>query len=167
MDFSKLSSNEKMATYASVVLVLAGIISNWGGLLWLSILAGVAALVVIFLPQLSAGSSLPGTKGSLLVALGGVAAAGAVIEILRFMGYFFASLDDYRTWLFAIALVAALVLAWTGWQMFQAEGGKFNVGTAPSGGAAPAAPAASPAAAAPDTAPPAMGGMDDRDDSRV
>jgi hypothetical protein len=146
MDFSKLSANEKMATYASVVLIVAGIISNWGGLLWISILAGVAALVVIFLPQLSRTTNLPGSKGSLLVALGGIAAAGAVIEILRYLAYFFNSLDDYQTWLFLIALVAALVLAWTGWQLFQAEGGKFTVGMASAPATAPPAAPAEPAA---------------------
>jgi hypothetical protein len=155
MDFSKLSANEKMATYSAVVLVLAGIISNWGGLLWLSILAGVAALIVIFLPQMSPTTTLPGSKGSLLVAAGGIAAAGAVIEILRYLSYFFNTLDDWQTWLFLVALVAALALAWAGWQLFQAEGGKFTFGMTGSGsGPAAAAPPAQPTPAAP-PAPPA------------
>jgi hypothetical protein len=155
MDFSKLSANEKMATYAAVVLVIAGIISNWGGLLWLSILAGLAALVVIFLPQMSPTTTLPGSKASLLVAAGGIAAAGAVIEILRYLSYFFNTLGDWQTLLFLVALVAALALAWFGWQMFQAEGGKFNVGMTGGGsGSAAAAPSAQPAPAAP-PAPPA------------
>jgi hypothetical protein len=153
MDFSKLSANEKLATYSAVALVIAGIISNWGGLLWLSILAGLAALVVIFLPQFSPTTSLPGSKGSLLVAIGGIAAAGAVIEILRYLSYFFNTLGDYQTLLFLVALVAALVLAWAGWQLFQAEGGKFTVGmagTAPTPSAAPPAP---PTPAAPPAEP--------------
>ena len=158
MDFGKLSSNEKTAAVAAVVVVLAGIISNWGGLVWLSILAAAAAAVVILLPQLSSSTSLPGSRGSWLVALGAIAAVGMVIEILRFMGYFFNSLDDLQTWLFAIALIASLVLAWVGWQEFQREGGRFNIGTdanrsaasAPSAGtSAPAAPPATSAPAAP------------------
>lgn len=128
MDLSKLSSNEKMAVYGSVVLVLAGIISNWGGLMWLSVLAGVGVLAVVLLPQISPSTKLPGSKGSLLVALGGIAAAGAVIEFLRFISYFFNTLDDYRTWLFAIAAAAAIYLLWLGWKEFQAEGGKFMMG---------------------------------------
>ncbi len=157
MDWSKLSANEKMAVYASAVLVVAGIISNWGGLLWLSIIAALAVLVVVFLPQFSPSTSLPGSKGSLLLILGGIAAVGAVIEILRYLGYFFATLDDYQTWLFAVALVASLVLLWTAWQEFQGEGGKFTIGTA-SGGTTPAAgpppPAEAPAAPPPAAPPP-------------
>jgi hypothetical protein len=159
MDFSKLGPNEKLATYSAVVLVLAGIISNWGGLLWLSILAGLAALVVIFLPQMSPTTTLPGSKGSLLVAAGGIAAAGAVIEILRYLSYFFNTLDDYQTWLFLVALIAALALAWAGWQAFQAEGGKFTMGMSSTGtGTTPPAPPsaqATPAAPPPAAAPPA------------
>jgi hypothetical protein len=138
MDFSKLSSNEKMVTYGAVAVVVAGIISNWGGLLWLSILAAIAALVVVFLPQISASTQLPGSKGSLLVALGGIAAAGAVIEILRYIGYFFDTLGFYQTWLFAIALIGSLVMAWAGWQEFQGEGATFKIGT--SGSARPPSP---------------------------
>jgi hypothetical protein len=153
MNLSKLSSSEKMAVYGAVVLVLAGIVSNWGGLMWLSVLAGIAALVVIFLPQFSPGTKLPGSRGSLLVGLGAIAAGGAVIEFLRFLSYFFNTLDDYQTWLFAIGLIAALVLLWAAWQAFQAEGGKFDVGM--SGGQAAAPPPPAPMAA-----PPAMPSSD-------
>jgi hypothetical protein len=145
MDLSKLSSNEKMAVYSSVVLVLAGIISNWGGLMWLSVLAGVAVLAVVLLPQISPSTKLPGSKGSLLVALGGIAAAGAVIEFLRFISYFFNTLDDYRTWLFAIAAIAAVYLLWLGWKAFQAEGGKFVMGMS-AGASVPPVPMVPPPA---------------------
>jgi hypothetical protein len=150
---SKLSANEKMAVYSAVVLVLAGVISNWGGLMWLSVLAGIAVLAVVFLPQFSPATKLPGSKGSLLVALGGIAAAGAVIEFLRFLSYFFHTLDDYQTWLFAVASIAAVVLLWTGWKEFQAEGGKFQMGM---GGASsvPPVPMVPPPAVPPMAPPP-------------
>lgn len=154
MNLSKLSANEKMAVYSAAVLVLAGIISNWGGLMWLSVLAGIAVLAVVFLPQLSPATKLPGSQGSLLVALGGIAAAGAVIEFLRFLSYFFRTLGDYQTWLFAVALIAALVLLRTGWQAFQAEGGKFQMGTG-GGASVPPVPMVPPPAA-PTAAPPSM-----------
>jgi hypothetical protein len=148
---SKLSANEKIAVYSAVVLILAGVISNWGGLLWLSILAGIAVVAVLFLPQFSPATKLPGSKGSLLVALGGIAAAGAVIEILRYISYFLDTLGDYQTLLFAVALIAAVVLLWTGWKEFQAEGGKFQMGNsaAPAAGSLPPPPASPPAAAPP------------------
>ena len=152
---SKLSANERMAVYSAVVLVLAGVISNWGGLIWLSVLAGIAVLAVLFLPQFSPATKLPGSKGSMLVALGGIAAGGAVIEFLRFLSYFFRTLDDYQTWLFAVALIASVVLLWTAWKEFQAEGGKFQMGM---GGAAsvPPVPMVPPPAAPPASAPPSM-----------
>jgi hypothetical protein len=150
---SKLSANEKMAVYSAVVLVLAGVISNWGGLMWLSVLAGIAVLAVVFMPQFSPATKLPGSKGSLLVALGGIAAAGAAIEFLRFLSYFFHTLDDYQTWLFAVALIAAVVLLWTGWKEFQAEGGKFQMGTTGAAAPTPTPPAGTPPPMAP---PPSM-----------
>ena len=163
MNLSKLSSNEKMAVYSAVVLVVAGIISNWGGLMWLSVLAGVAALAVVFLPQFSPATKLPGSTGSLLVAAGAIAAAGAVIELLRFLSYFFNTLDDYQTWLFAIALIASLGLLWAGWKAFQAEGGKFEIGMA---GAAsvPPVPMVPPPADQPPSAPTSEGGPSGDDD---
>ena len=146
MDFSKLSQNEKLATYGSVAVFLAGLISNWGGLLFLSILAAVGMAAVVFLPQLSAGTSLPGSKGSLMAVLGFVAAGGAVITALQWLGYL-GSFSSLNTITFFVALIGALVMAWAGWQELQSEGGKWILG---SGGArasaSTAAPATTPAA---------------------
>jgi hypothetical protein len=157
MDFSKLSQNDRMASGAAVVVILAGLISNWGGLFWISILAAIVALIVIFLPQVSPNTALPGSKGSLLVASGGVAGLFAVIEILRWLGYIGRNFGDFGTIMFLIAVIAALVLAWTGWQAFQAEGGKFQIGstapptTPPSSSPPPSAP---PPSSPPPSAPP-------------
>jgi len=164
MNFSKLGANEKMAVYSSAVLVLAGIISNWGGLMWLSVLAGIAVLAVVFLPQVSPTTKLPGSTGTLLVSLGAIAAAGAVIEILRYLNYFFNTLDDWQTWMFAIALIAALYLFWTGWQAFKAEGGKFQMGAAAVPPVPMVPPPAAPPAASPPTMPPSDAGPNGDDD---
>jgi hypothetical protein len=157
MDFSKLSSNEKLAIYGSVAVILAGLISNWGGLLFLSILAAVGVAVVVFLPQFSPTTSLPGSKGSLLAALGIIAAAGAVITALQWIGYL-GLLGSLNTIMFYIAVIGSLVMAWAGWQELQSEGGKWVFGTtgSPSTSAAapPPAAAAPPPAAAPQDAPP-------------
>ncbi len=77
MDISKLGQNEKLAVFGSAAVILAGLISNWGGLLFLSILAAFGMLVVVFLPQFSTGTTLPGSKGSLMAALGILAAGYA------------------------------------------------------------------------------------------
>jgi hypothetical protein len=108
------------------------------------------------MPMMSSTTTLPGSKGSWLVALGGIAGAAAVLGLLTVI----AELGDWfefnavRTIFFLIAVVGSLVMAWVGWQEFQAEGGKFNMGMTGSGtGSTPAAPPAPSAQATP--APPA------------
>jgi hypothetical protein len=182
MDFSKLSSNEKLAVYGSVAALVGGVV---GGTLsafgWLAFLAAVAMLAVIFLPQMSPSTTLPGSKGSLMLICGAIAGVIMVLALLTVIGL----LGDYfrvfpvNAIFFLIAVVGGIVMAWAGWQAFQAEGGKFNVGMAspgPSNASAPppappAAPAAPPAApAAPSEPmrtdePTAMGG--DRTDDQT
>ncbi len=153
MDFSKLDQNEKMALYAAIVVFLAGLISNWGGLLWLSVLAALGVAVVVFLPQFAPNTSLPGSRGTLLATLGIVAVGAAVIELLRWIEYTINTLGSFGTLLFLVTLIAAAVMAWAGWQALQREGGKWQFGMAQSS-AAPAAPADS-AAAPPPAEPPA------------
>jgi hypothetical protein len=171
MDFSKLTQNEKMSLYGAAAVVIAGSVSNWGGLLWLSILAGLVAIVVILLPLFSPSTALPGSRGSILLVLGAGAALFAVIELLRYVGYTLGTLDSLGTIAFLISLVASLVMAWFGLQESQAEGGKFQLGSSgaaattappsvgpPSASAAPPPPAAStapaPSGAPPPAAPP-------------
>jgi hypothetical protein len=128
MDLSKLSQNEKLALYGAIAVFLAGIISNWGGLLFLSILAAVGVAIVLLLPQFSPGTSLPGSRGSLLALLGLVAFGGAAIELLRYLGYTLETLGRFSTILFIVALIGAAVMAWAGWQELQREGGKWVLG---------------------------------------
>jgi hypothetical protein len=163
MDLSKLSQNEKLALYGAIAVFLAGLISNWGGLLFLSILAALGVAIVLFLPQLSANTSLPGSRGSLLAVLGLIAFGGAAIELLRYLGYTLETLGRFSTILFIVALIGSAVMAWAGWQELQREGGKWVLGgsSASSSNAPPAPPAAAPAspeppaAATAESAPPA------------
>ena len=148
MDLSKLSQNEKLALYGAVAVFLAGIISNWGGLLFLSILAAVGVVVVLLLPQFSPGTSLPGSRGSLLAVLGLIAFGGAAIELLRYLGYTLETLGRFSTLLFIVALIGSAVMAWAGWQELQREGGKWVLGG--SGAARADAASAPPAAPAPE-----------------
>lgn len=155
MDFSKLDQNERLAVFGSIAVFLAGLISNWGGLLFLAILAAVGMVVVVLLPQFSPSTSLPGSKGSLMAALGFVAAGSALITLLQWIG--FLSFFGLNAIMFLVALLGALVMAWAGWQELQAEGGKWQFGTSGAGAAA-AAPAQAdraetPAAEAPAAAP--------------
>jgi hypothetical protein len=154
MDLSKLDQNEKLALYAAVVVFLAGLISNWGGLLFLSILAALGVAIVLFLPQMSPSTTLPGSRGTLLATLGLVAFGAAAIELLRYLGYTIQFLGEFGTLLFLVALIASAVMAWAGWQALQREGGKWRFGMekATAAPAAAADTAAAPAAA-PEAAP--------------
>jgi hypothetical protein len=135
MDFSKLSSNDRTAVVASAVVVITGLISlvnGWGGLLVVALLGAAAMLAIAFMSQ-SPGSRLPGSKGSLMLVAGGGAAAAWVIATLTWLGWIFEHIADVDTLLFVIGLAASLVMGWAGWQAFQAEGGKFRVGSSQHG----------------------------------
>jgi hypothetical protein len=156
MNFSKLSWNEKMAVYGSVAAVIGGLVGGLSGLIWLSVLAGIGVLVVLFLPMMSPTTAMPGSKGSWLVVLGGIAGVAAVLGLLTViadLGSWF-EIAALRTIFFLIAVAGAIVTAWAGWQAFQAEGGKFNIGMA-TGATSPAAPMAPPPAAPAPPEPPA------------
>jgi hypothetical protein len=158
MNFSSLSSNEKLAVYGSVAVIVGGLIGFYGvGLL--AVLAAVAMLAIVFLPQMSPSTNLPGSKGSLMLLAGGVAAVVLVLSLLVYSGVLFA-FAGFGSILFLVAVVGGLVMAWAGWQEFQAEGGKFQLGsagTSPAAPSAPTAPSAAPTQSAPlaPAAPPA------------
>ena len=137
MNFSSLSSNEKLAVYGAVAAIIGIIVSSGlAGLGWLTLLAGIAMLVVVFLPQFSAGTELPGSKGSLMLivgAVGGVAALLALLMIIGGLGFWF-QFATLQAIFFLIGVAGGLLMAWAGWQEFQGEGGTFRVGTTGSGG---------------------------------
>jgi hypothetical protein len=163
---SKLSSNEKMAVYASAVVVVTGIVSlvnDWGGLIILPLVAALGMLLVLFAPSIMPNNRLPGSKGSLMVILGGVAALFWVIAALTWLDWIFGHLGTFDTLQFLVGLIASLVMGWTGWQAFQAEGGKFDVGTA-GASSVPPVPMVPPPAEAQPPAPTSEGGMSGDDD---
>jgi hypothetical protein len=154
MDLSKLNSNEKIAAVGAVVAILGSIVGFGAGPYGL--ITGIAMLAIIFLPQFSPGTNLPGSKGSLMLVVGGAAGIGAVLTLLAWLpylgimgGYFIGGLAG---------IVGGLLMGWGGWQEFQAEGGKFQLGAAPSTTAPPADRSADsrtdPSAAAAPPAPP-------------
>ena len=144
MDFSKLGQNEKLAVYGSAALIIGGAVGYSYGLTALGMLAAIAMLAIVFLPQFSSGIALPGSRGSLMVAVGGLAGAVMVLALLQAVtGVLFVN-TNLRDIFFLIAVAGGLLMAWAGWQEFQAEGGKLQLGTS-----APAAATSAPAAAPP------------------
>lgn len=153
MDLSKLSQNEKLALYGSIALVVGGLLGYSYGVTVLGVLAGLAMLVVLFLPQLSPGTTLPGSRGSILLLMGGIAGVVMLLALWSAVtGVLFVE-TDLRDLFFLIAVAGAFVMAWAGWQEFQAEGGKFQLGSTDGGTSSTAA--AAPGGAAVAAEPPA------------
>jgi hypothetical protein len=162
MDFSKLSQNEKLAVYGAIASVVGPILATAGfgfGVGFFTLLLALAMLAIVFLPQWSPTSTLPGSKGSLMVLVGGIAAVSAALALIGSIGYLSAFGSNFLFvlgWLVGIG--GGLLMGWAGWQEFQAEGGKFQLGTPVSN--ASAAPAASNADPAPVTPAPAVPPVD-------
>jgi hypothetical protein len=152
MNLSKLSASEKLAVYGAVATVIGAAVaaSSWPGhwgVTWLGAILGLAMLAIVFLPQMSPTTKLPGKKGSLMVAVGGAAALLMAFVLLTTFAFTFEGFD-LSSLLFLIAVAGAIVMGWAGWQAFQAEGGKFEVGMS-GASSVPPVPGVPPPAAPP------------------
>ena len=131
MDFSKLDQNERMAAAASGALVTAGLVAAAAyatySMTWLAVIAALGMLFVVLQPQVASGVTLPGSKGSLMLLLGVAAGVIMIVSLLVGLDFVFLrfGLPDLA---FLIAVAAGVVMAWSGWQAFQTEGGKFRLG---------------------------------------
>lgn len=144
MDLSKLSSNDKLAALGAVLAIVGAFLSFGGGGSF-GVLTGIAMLIIIFLPQFSPSTKLPGSKGSLMLIVGGVAGIGALLALLGILTVLGAFGLYGGTWFIGLLLGVAggLLMGWASWKEFQSEGGKFNVGMASTPSAPPAPPAQS------------------------
>lgn len=148
MDFSKLNGNEKLAVYGAIASVVGPILSSFGfgfGLGWLTLLLALGMLFIVFQPQIAPQTTLPGSKGSLMLVVGGIAALSAALALLSSLGWFGlfgANIIWGIGWL--IGIVGGLLMGWAAWQEFQAEGGKFELGTSSTSASAPPAAPATP-----------------------
>lgn len=145
MDFSKLDQNEKLAAYGailSIVGAILGAVSFGIGGLWLTLLLAIVMLVIVFLPQWSPQTTLPGSKGSLMLVVGGIAGIGALLALLALLTVFgaFAFYGGLYAIGLLIGIAGGLLMGWAGWKEFQAEGGKFQIGNASTGSSAPSGP---------------------------
>lgn len=141
MDFSKLDQNEKLATYGAMAGIVGGILGGQ----WLILILGVLMLAVVFLPQWSPQTTLPGSKGSLMLVVGGLAALGSLFGLLVLLTIFsaLAFLAGFLGlyWIgLLVSVIGGFVMGWAGWKEFQAEGGKFQIGNASAGSSAPSGP---------------------------
>lgn len=136
MDFSKLTPNEKLAVYgaaASVIGPILATISFGFGTGFLTLLLAIAMVAIVVLPQTSPQTKLPGSKGSLMLVVGGIAGVSSVLSLFTFLNAL--GILGSRGGLWSIGILVGIigggVMAWSGWQEFQAEGGKLQLGTQP------------------------------------
>jgi hypothetical protein len=150
MDFSKLSSNDKLAVIGAGLAIVGALLAFGGGGSF-GLLTGILMLVIIFLPQFSPNTTLPGSKGSLMLIVGGVAGIAALLSLLGILAVLGAFALYGGTWFIGLLLSTAggLLMGWASWKEFQAEGGKFNVGTASTAPPPPPAPPVAPPPPAP------------------
>ena len=158
MDFSKLDSNDKLGFYGAIIVIVGVILTvtqfGGAGALWLNLLLALAMIAILFLPQWSPQTTLPGSKGSLMLIVGGIAAIGSLLSLLGLVGVL-GLLGLYSgLWVvgLVIGIIGGLVMGWAGWQAFQAEGGKFQIGSG--GGTPPAPPPGTPPPPPPPASPP-------------
>src|SRR6186997_40189 len=126
MDISKLSAADKRILYASIGVIIGGIvgiIDRWGFGGTIGLLGGLAAAVVVLLPQLAPSMKLPAARSVVLLGAGIAAAGGMGLAVLTYLGY---ALDITRiyTILFDLGFVSALVLLWLTWTAYQADQGR-------------------------------------------
>lgn len=152
MDLSKLSQNDKLAALGAAMAVVGGLVAastyRAYGLAWVGILAGVAMLGIVLQSQLWPKTTLPGSRGSLMLVIGGIGGAIMVLGLLTTLEFTFFRFGTADL-LFLIAVAGAGLMAWAGWREFQAEGAKLRIGR----GSTAAAEAAEPPASTEEPAP--------------
>lgn len=144
MDLSKLNPNERLAFWGAILSIVGTILTVIGGYgggaggLWLTFILALAMIAILFLPTWSPQTTLPGSKGSLMLIAGGIAGIGALLGLLGLLAVV-AFLGSYPIFVIGLAagIVGGLMMGWGAWQEFQAEGGKFQLGTAPAASGTP------------------------------
>jgi hypothetical protein len=124
MDFSRLSQDERMAAWAAIAVAVCGLAAvfsytTYSGA-WLGVIAAVGTLTLLFLPQLSPGTRIPGSPAVWLLIAGGLAALVLVLLLIVNLGFVFSrfGLSDL---LFLAAVVGAIVMAWAGWRIYSTD----------------------------------------------
>ncbi|MDQ2690072.1 MAG: hypothetical protein M3Y29_07350, partial [Chloroflexota bacterium] len=89
MDFSKLDQTEKLAVYGAAASIIGPLLASAGfgfGVGWFTLLLALAMLAIVFMPQFSPRTNLPGSKGSLMLVVGGIAGVSALLSLLSGLG---------------------------------------------------------------------------------
>jgi hypothetical protein len=103
-------------------------------------LAGLAALFVLFQTQVAPNTKLPMARGLLLLVAGAAAALFWIIVTVQWLEYIFGNLISFDVIQFIVGLVASIVLAFAGWRAYQAESAAAPAPPAPPAAPPPAEP---------------------------
>ncbi len=109
-----LSANEKLAAYGAAAVLIGGFVGFWTGALGLlAMVASIGMLAVVF-------RSRKGNRGSIMLALGGVAGVVLVFGLLGRLGSIGLMLTaaPVPTIFYLVAICGGVVMAWAGWREF-------------------------------------------------
>jgi hypothetical protein len=129
MNVRTLGAGDQRILIAGAVIAITALISfvdpagSWGGIMIVSVLAGVGAAYLAVQPQVAPTMKLPAPKGMSLLVLGAAATAASAIALLSYIGYVFNNLTDIYEIIFLVGLVASIYLLWVGWTAYKAESG--------------------------------------------
>ncbi len=118
-----LSANEKLAAYGAAAVLIGGFVGFWtGALSLLAMLASIGMLAVVF-------RSRKGNRGSIMLALGGVAGVVLVFGLLGRLGSIGLMLTaaPVPTIFYLVAICGGVVMAWAGWLEFSTPDTTGNV----------------------------------------
>jgi hypothetical protein len=127
MNLSSLGALDRRVLITGALAAIVALISfvdtsgDWGAIMILGLLGGLAAVFVALQPQVAPTMKLPVTKGMAILGSGALAAGGFVIAMLNYVGYITRNITDIYVLLMLAGLIASLVLLWTGWQAYQSE----------------------------------------------
>jgi threonine/homoserine/homoserine lactone efflux protein len=137
MSMASMSGSGRATAVAAAITLVTGLLSvanEWGTLMFIPIIASLGVLALFLMP--AALSSL-GSRGTLLVLFGVATALIWIVVAFDWIGWIGDHIADFDTIQFLVGLLAALYLAFAGWQAFRAEGGKFQLGPTKSPPSAP------------------------------
>jgi hypothetical protein len=125
------AANQRLLIVGAVIAVTALIsfvdpAGSWGGIMIVSVLAGLGAAYMAVQPQISPSMKMPAPRGLSLLVLGAAATAASVIALLSYINYALKNLTDIYEIIFLVGLVASIYLLWVGWTAYKAEGGATN-----------------------------------------
>ena len=128
MRFASLRASDRLVLIAGAVIAITALISfidpagYGGGIMLISLLAGLGAAYVTLQPQVAPERTLPATRGLSLLVLGTAATAASAIAGVASLGYIIDNLTDSYVLIFLVGLVASVALLWVGWTAYNAEG---------------------------------------------